>query len=632
MTEHIKSFESHIHNVVANARVHIEAAKICDDMDSYVETLSKVIPLAERVISFANEYELKINYLNQFQNTFQQILVALPYNGQTSTQFITEHDKSQIKTNISVHEIQLNNLVSALDFDIEFFLKLGFFTDNVVAIGSNGSGKTSLSVKLKRHMENNGVVISAQKILLIPDIDTINNPQKTATELKESQSRDKTNKNPNEIRYLQNEFGVVLKNLLADNISLSNQYRNNALEADKNSSGIPSPPKSNLDRTLEIWNSLIEHRTLYCRDGMNLSLEYDSGQPYSAAEMSDGEKVLLFLIAQVLQAPTNGFVIADEPEMYLHKSVLKKLWDYLERERHDCIFIYLTHDLDFATSRTDAKKIWIKSFTPPSSWEIEDIPTNSIPEPLILELIGSRKNILFCEGDKGSLDDKIYSILFPHLTITPVGSCLDVINHTRAFNRIETVNIKAIGLIDSDHQPAERITPLAEDSVYSFSVAEVENILLDEDFLMNLSQKIFSEENAVELIKQDILNELMSEKEQQAANYVSSKVDYYFKDSNIKKGNSIDELNANLEHFNSCIDISSWYQGRISEIEGVLREADYARAISIFNNKGIKRFANSRFKISDFTEKAIRFLQQSEDNSYLINKHFPSVISEKNLK
>lgn len=628
MTEHTKAFESHVSNVVANARVHIEVAQYCGGMDSYAVTLETVIALGEKVIALAYEHKLEVNYLNQFQNSFQQILGSLTFNGQTSANFVNEENKLQIRNQLSLHEPQLINLSNALEFDIEFFQKLGFFTDNVVAIGSNGAGKTSLSEKLKGHMINNGVVISAQRILLVPDINTINNPQQTATELKQSQVRDKTNKNPRDIGHLQNEFGIVLKNLLADNIALGNKYRTEALEAANASKVIPSPPKSNLDRTLEIWNSLIDHRTLICRDGMNLNLEYDSGQPYPASKMSDGEKVLLFLIAQVLQAPKNGFVIADEPEMYLHKSVLKKLWDGLERERHDCIFIYLTHDLDFAASRTDAKKIWIKSFIPPSTWEIEDIPKNSIPESLILEVIGSRKNILFCEGDKGSLDEKIYNIFFPHLTVTPVGSCLEVINHTRAFNRIETVTTKAIGLIDSDHQPAERLEPLSRDSIYSFSVAEVENILLDEDFLNQFSLKVFAEEGAVELIKSDILSELNSSRELQSANFVSSKVDYYFKDSNVKKGNSIDELNTNLEQFNSSIDVSNWYEFRLNEIESIIRDENYDLAITIFNNKGIKKFANSRFKIKDFTEKAIRLLQQNGDNSQLINKHFPREMLE----
>ena len=162
---------------------------------------------------------------------------------------------------------------------------------------------------------------------------------------------------------------------------------------------------------------------------------------YPAYLMSDGEKVVLYLISQVLQAPKNGFIIVDEPEIYLHKTILNKLWNILEKQRQDCIFVYLTHDLDFATSRSTAKKVWIKSFTFPDKWEIENIPENVLPESLLLELLGSRKNILFCEGKKGSNDEKIYNLLFPNYTITPVESCFSVINYTKAFNKIPNLSL-----------------------------------------------------------------------------------------------------------------------------------------------------------------------------------------------
>ena len=116
--------------------------------------------------------------------------------------------------------------------------------------------------------------------------------------------------------------------------------------------------------------------------------------------------------------------------MYLHKTLLSKLWDILETEREDCIFIYLTHDLEFATSRNTAKKVWIKSFNHPDKWEIEDIPSNVLPEALLLKLLGSRKRILFCEGESGKIDEKIYNLLLPDFTITPVKTCFDVINYT----------------------------------------------------------------------------------------------------------------------------------------------------------------------------------------------------------
>jgi hypothetical protein len=344
--------------------------------------------------------------------------------------------------------------------------------------------------------------------------------------------------------------------------------------------------------------------------------------------MSDGEKVMLFLIAQVLQAPKDGFIIVDEPEMYLHKTILKKLWDRLEFERPDCLFIYLTHDLDFATSRTTSKKIWIKSFTYPDTWEIENIPDNEIPETLLFELLGSRKNILFCEGEKGSIDEKIYNILFPHFTITPVGNCFQVINHTKAFNKIPNVNIKSIGIIDTDYHTEERIKSIKKENIYSYRVSEPENLLLDEDFLTRLSETILTDKSKIEKIKKEIIKELTTKKELQIANYLSNKVNYYFQNSHVKKGNELSSIIDNLQTFVNVVKLTDWYSEREKELNEIIESENYQLILSIFNDKGLKKIANKHFEISNFTERAIKLLQNDSSTHKLLKKYFPAEIRE----
>ncbi len=70
---------------------------------------------------------------------------------------------------------------------------------------------------------------------------------------------------------------------------------------------------------------------------------------YSGTEMSDGERVALYLMAQILCVPSQSIIIIDESEVYLHKSIMNRLWDKLEEYRKDCLFIYITHDIQFAT-------------------------------------------------------------------------------------------------------------------------------------------------------------------------------------------------------------------------------------------------------------------------------------------
>ena len=625
-----ETFLQFIETSLKQLNLHRQIAFECEVDEIILDLHDKVIDHCNLLKELVGKSELSVNYINQFQNDINQTLNYFPFRQQANLQFIHPQHKEQYRKSIEDQRSLLEQQLTLLHFNLDFFKKLGFFNNNIVAIGANGSGKTSLSNKLKTYIQNNGVVISAQRILLVPTFETLHNPSKTAQELKTTQLRDKSNKNQNEFGHLQQEFGVVLKNLLADSIASGNAFRIKAIEQTKKGEQISEPPTTNLDRTLEIWNSLIEHRIISCVDGMNINVESENGRPYPAIQMSDGEKVMLFLIAQVLQAPNSGFIIIDEPEMYLHKTILKKLWDILEKERQDCIFIYLTHDLDFATSRTTAKKIWIRSFTHPDKWDIENIPENDLPEPLLLELLGSRKNILFCEGKKGSIDEKIYNILFPAFTITPVDNCFAVINYTKAFNKLPNSTTKAFGVIDSDHHGTDRLQALEPENIFSLSMTEPENLFLDESFLLILAKQLLFDETTVEQIKADVLKQLEKEIELQISNYVSAKINYYFKDSHVSKGNTLTTVNENFTKFSNEIKIQEWYDNRKLEIEKIISDKDYLKALSVFNNKGLKAIVNKHFKITDFTDKAIKLMQFQTNTHDLLRKHFPNEIAKKN--
>jgi len=630
MDSHIEVFVEFIKTTIDELNLHRQIAFELGCSEDAQDSFDKFIALSDALEKLVISNNIKINYLNQFRTNIEQLRQYLLFKEQKDTSFLSgdESWRLDIKNRLEDNSIQILNQYSQLKFTLNFFKKTGFFSNNIVAVGANGSGKTSLSNKFKMYLQNNGVVISAQRVLLVPDFNAISNPVITANELKKSQRRDKTNKNAQEFGQLQQEFGLVLKNLLAENIASGNTYRKRSLELVKKGKALEGPSVTNLDRTFKIWNSLIEHRTIDCRDGMNITAESDDGRAYPAIQMSDGEKVMLYLIGQVLQAPSEGFIVVDEPEMYLHKTILKKLWDVLEKERQDCLFIYLTHDLDFATSRTTAKKIWIKSFTYPDKWEIEDVPENEIPESLLFELLGSRKNILFCEGSKGSVDERIYSIIFPDFTVTPVSGCFDVINHTKAFNKITAINTTAYGLIDSDHHGSIRLESLVEDNVFSIDVTEPENLFLDEKFLLILGEKLMSDKKAIENIKLDIIDEFYKLKDLQASNFISAKINYYFKNSHITKGNNLENVKSNYKIFTDEVTIEEWYQQRIKVIDDIVINKDYEKTISIFNHKGLKSIVSKHFKISDFIDRSIKLLQFDRE----CHKHLYAYFPEKLIK
>jgi hypothetical protein len=317
------------------------------------------------------------------------------------------------------------------------------------------------------------------------------------------------------------------------------------------------------------------------------------------------------LVGRVLLAPERALIIIDEPEMYLHKTIVDKLWNKLEWERRDCVFLYLTHDLQFAASR-DAKKCWIRSFDYPSKWNIEVIQDNVIPEELLLKLLGSRKKILFCEGKRNSLDSNIFELLFEDYTITPVETCKDVINFTRSFNKIPNTVAKAYGMIDHDFRPEEQLAKLEEQNVFSYDVAEVENLFLLPDVITGFA-KYKNEECDIDEIKTRILNRFEQDKQAQVSQFVSSAINAYFKSSHISVGNKKEEVEENFHKFISEINIDKLFNERESYINDVIANKEYEKAIVLYNNKGLHSVIESYFKMRDYRHKVLDYLRRTKE-------------------
>ena len=271
----------------------------------------------------------------------------------------------------------------------DFYKKLGFAQKNTVLVGANGCGKTSLANLLKRTLDNrDGIVIPAQKLLILPKFSNTPNLASAITHFERYQNDILTDKVTFDAKEmddfefaLSRKYGSEMVKVLG--ILLGQRQVRINLGAAKVKEGkniVFNDIRSTLDDVMVIWNGLIEHRQLDCDENNLLKIRYDDTS-YDAHEMSDGERVIIYHTGRVLLAPENSLIIVDEPEIHLHKTIANKLWDALEARRKDCTFIYFTHDLDFASSRI-AQKGWIKEFEYPSNWHIELIEENVIPEEL----------------------------------------------------------------------------------------------------------------------------------------------------------------------------------------------------------------------------------------------------------
>lgn len=71
----------------------------------------------------------------------------------------------------------------------DFYKKLGFAQKNTVLVGANGCGKTSLANLLKRTLDNrDGIVIPAQKLLILPKFSNTPNLASAMTHFEQYQN------------------------------------------------------------------------------------------------------------------------------------------------------------------------------------------------------------------------------------------------------------------------------------------------------------------------------------------------------------------------------------------------------------------------------------------------------------
>lgn len=603
-------------------------------LEEYREEL--VLPQGEHIIPFLADVEKEIllgNIPESMCPRIKKMIDGLGIEALINTHRALSRIHDLERFQVFFKDIIINCFFAERTFGL--FKAIGFVNSNVVLIGANGSGKTTFANLIRDELERTetGIVIPAQKLLIFPTFTFLptytsaysayNNRQKEVLDDKETYTANQGDSLPYDItKKYGSEMRLLLSALIGERLAKRNRYCSDIKDGEIVDT---KAFKSVLDEVIDLWNDFIGHRELFSDDSGNLQIRYGSTH-YPAYKMSDGEREILYVVGRVLLAKESSLIIVDEPELHLHKSILNKLWDCLEKRRKDCMFVYLTHDIEFASSRS-ARKCWLKAFSPGQldEWDIELINDGVIPEELLMMILGSRKRILFCEGKKSSLDCQVFEALFHDYTIVPVESCKRVIDYTRAFNQIERKYSEAIGIIDSDFRTKEQLEKLKTENVFSYSVSEIENLFLVEDFI-----KGFAEYKHEELDFSDIKGRILAlfEKSinQQASLFVAQRINEQFKESHVKSGQTKDEITKNYSDFTSRIDIEKWFAERKEELEKIVSSEDYEKAIMVYNNKGLHLILEKSLGLSSFNSKALDYLRNSDKAKEILRFFFPREI------
>lgn len=496
--------------------------------------------------------------------------------------------------------------------------------DNLVIVGANGSGKSRLGSRIEHNTSDRPVKrISAQRLLQVPD----RAQQRTLIQSLHELVNNLRNKS---VIDLQNDYELALSTIFAQTGKRNEDY----VELCKNSATdkIPPVPESSIEKLIKIWNDVLPQRQLKIEDNTVTVIIPGAEENYVAKEMSDGEKVSLYLMAQTLSLPENCVVIIDEPELHLHKALMARLWNKIEQERPDCIFIYITHDLDFAASRVKATKLWVKSFKP-NVWTWELVPNSEdIPENLILEIVGSRRPILFVEGERGSYDHAIYQFVYPEYTIIPRGNSSKVIESVRGIRGNANLHsINAFGLVDRDYKTDEEVKAIAKEGLFVLDFAEVENLLLISELIMTVARNQANNEVAeFEKVKQFVLDELKGDFDRIVSYRTSLIVNFKLNAFDTKQIGESYIKNA-IGTLVASIDVSAIYKENHDLYSKLLSETNYEEALKYYNNKGLVSRVSGLLGLGNgqYAQLILRLLNIDERKPEIIaalKKYLPEVI------
>ena len=317
-----------------------------------------------------------------------------------------------------------------------------------------------------------------------------------------------------------------------------------------------------------------------------------------------------------------------------------KLWNEIEKTRPDCTFVYITHDIDFALSRTNAVKIWTRGYDG-KDWDYEVLAEETpIPETLYLEILGSRAPVLFIEGDLNSIDYKLLPHIFPDLTIKPLGSCEKVFNTTTSFNgKKEFHQVSAYGLIDRDRMTEENITHIATPNIWIANVAEIENFLLLEGVVKSVASAINRDANTIfEQVKNNVIAFFAREIEKQALEHTMAQLDRIFqKTVNMKEIKSFEALDKSLQDFVPQSYGKDIFDKTRNAFQDMIDNSKYDEILQVFNNKGIvseskvAELCGLSSKNGEYLDFIVRMLKHQKDKAAIVKDAIIAQIRNYNI-
>ena len=584
------------------------------------------------------DYEKEV-YKNQYQQVDKDFSTLIDLiDNELDDEFLSDDVTKKYK---NLRDNWLESLSNCYDSDIYMYettlpqilenfkvIKLFSFISKVasttVIIGANGAGKSSLINELRKNSIDEMYVLPAQKLLyFVSNIHNRNNIEQEnyILDLKKTNIKyDTINLYPSNIEEDFSNTFTNLITLLVKDVMVVATYKFRG----QNDSSL-----SLWQKLEKIWNK-IKPEISFEIDPIKIIVNVEkNGSKYSINGLSDGERCILFYIGSVLLAPENSYIVVDEPETFLNAAVYNELWDLLISERHDCQFIFASHNMDFVQSRTNATYIWCKKFEAPYDLDYQVLEeTQEMPLSLLTEVSGTRKPILFCEGTKNSIDYQIYSKLFSEFCfVKPVQGHKQVIQYTKAYNKLKKSHgNEAYGIIDYDWMDEARIQNYKKKNIFVLPFNEIEMFLIDEEIVNYvLSDDEEDKKQKIKKLRDTVIGLCITNKDKIIRIALKKKLDEFMEGNLIEtREPTEDEARTFLENLSEKFDITVTLENITKIVEDSIASSDFSTILKICNLKN-EIIGSKEIKeiVSNLKEKSLSSIALDNDlQKKLRHKYF----------
>lgn len=340
----------------------------------------------------------------------------------------------------------------------------------------------------------------------------------------------------------------------------------------------------------EIWEATFPGNNLRVTKENVFSITNRSGSDaIGYLKLSRGEKAALYYACAALNAPKEALILVDSPTLFLHPTAVGVLWDRIEAARRDCRFVYDTNDANFAAGNTRRTAIWIKDYNASShTWRYQIIGNGELPDEIFLQMMGSRRPILFTEGDTShSIDMRLYSVVFPELTIKPLGSCDKVIESTRSMQSLRTMHhIESYGLVDRDRRSDAEVSYLREKNILVPEVAEVENIFLTPGVVKTMAEIRGRNPRKVEkAVRQEVMHKFEEMLDSQALQHTRHRMKRDVERKIDARFTCITALELHIKSLIKKLKPRETYDQLRAQFRKMVDGGDYEGVLRVFNHK-----------------------------------------------